>query len=542
MKSLLLLLLLASLPAWAQVDTWTFAYPVSDANGLMDVATGNDGAVYITGRFTDSLQLGSTRLTSPGLCLYIAKCDPKGRVLRVTKLRGATDVLPYSIAVDRAGNSYVTGTVRGKLVYNQGRDSTVQLSAAGSNAFTLKCRANGAVAWIRRGEGSTGPQAGSGGGEGIAVDATGNSYVTGTVSGTNVRFGTRTFGPRYQQAFLVSYTPEGALRWANVWTGLNPNDRSSSHGGGVALNSAGDCYVSGTFATGLTLDGLTLQSPDGQGHLFLARFDKWQGQLQWAVVPAGGGNGRGVATSRQGDAYLVGSFVGTATYGSTTLTSAGDADGFVACYNPQGTVKWATAVGGRDYDVAIDIAVTPKSGKAYVTGLLDLTSQSTNRAFLLKLTRRGRIRQQELVAGPGTSTGANLALGSQGNIYSAGIFTNSCGFGSIILNSAVTQGFFGCFGSQAAQYKEAKTPLAVSVFPNPAQSKFTLRLTGAEQAVRATLYDRLGNALAVHTLPPATAATNADSAFDTSALPNGLYTLRLEFGKQTTSRTINVQH
>ena len=123
MKQLFMLLLLdlASFGVQAQPAAWTFVLPVQDLNGAMTVATGPDGNAYLTGRFTGSLPLGGTVLTSarPGPCLFIAKMSPAGQVLRVTKLEGATDVLPRAITVDGDGNAYVTGRFLGTLTYNQ---------------------------------------------------------------------------------------------------------------------------------------------------------------------------------------------------------------------------------------------------------------------------------------------------------------------------------------------------------------------------------------------------------------------------------------
>jgi len=105
----------------------------------MDVATGPDGNIYVTGRFTGSLQLGATCLSNAGLgeCLYIAKCQPDGRVLRVTKLKGVTDVLPRSIAVDAAGNCYVTSRFLGTITYDSGRQTIALNTPLGGPTYEV---------------------------------------------------------------------------------------------------------------------------------------------------------------------------------------------------------------------------------------------------------------------------------------------------------------------------------------------------------------------------------------------------------------------
>lgn len=543
MKQILLaLLLVAGSAARAQSPAWTFAQPIADLNGVMDVATDASGYVYLTGRLVGTLQLGATQISSSGAGtgIYIAKCTARGEVLRVTKLEGATDALPWSIAVDNAGNTYVTGQFKGMLSYNKGRQTATQLSPSGNDIFTLKCGPTGAVQWISQARGSTSEVYGASYGKAVAVDPAGNSYVTGVVSGADVRFGTFAFGARNNQAFLASYTPLGALRWAKVWAEATPGSHSSCQGGDVAVDKNGHCYVSGTSAGNWTLGGTTVQTP--YFSQFLAKFDTQQGLLTWGQAVPGDGDGRALALDSHGHAYVGGSFSGTVAFGSTSLACSGDADGFVAHYTPQGAIAWATAVGGPSYDGISDLAINQKSDKIFVTGLMNFTPQGTNQTHLCQLSSAGQVQQVQLVGGPGTSSGGTLAVDEVNNLYATGVFTGSCGFGKIHLASTATQGYFARYGMRVTGHYETDPGTAISLYPNPVQGQFTLRLTNATQAVQATLYNAQGRAVAMHSLPLAADASDSSAAFDTSALPNGFYTLRLEGTSQTTSRTVCVQH
>ncbi len=541
MKQLLLtvLLFLTGLRAHAQAADWTFLLPVADLNGVMAIATGPDGSSYLTGRFVGSLALGATTLrsTAPGQCLYVTKCSPTGQVLRTTLLEGAASVLPRAITVDAAGNCYVTGSFRGTLSYNQGQHTTAQTMApGGTDIFLLRCGPGGRVRWVSQATGGT--SASNCTGIGLATDCAGNSYITGSANGDNLRFGAQTFGARRFQGFVASYDAAGQLRWARVWDNPAPGF-SSSPGGAVAVDNAGNCYVSGTSLRGWALDGITLLSPNNT--VFLARFGARTGRLQWALATPGEGDGRALALDQRGDVYLGGSFSGTVAFGPVSLTSAGDADGFVARYDPSGDVDWATALGGPNYDVVSDLAVSQRSRQVFATGLRNFTPAGTNQSFLARLGASGHVQQLVLVAGPGTSSCSKLALDAQNNVYSTGVFTGNCQFGPLARSTTATSAYFGRYGSRLvlAAASEAADAQA-AIFPNPAQAQLTIRLPKRARAARATLYNQLGYAVAER--QAVSSAPSADITFDTSTLPNGLYTLRLEADQYRSSQLVVVQH
>jgi hypothetical protein len=82
------------------------------------------------------------------------------------------------IAVDGSGNSYVTGSFQFTATFGPGEANQTQLTFVGnSDIFIAKYNSNGTLAWAKQAGGS-----GIDGGFGIAVDGSGNSYVTGFFS------------------------------------------------------------------------------------------------------------------------------------------------------------------------------------------------------------------------------------------------------------------------------------------------------------------------------------------------------------------------
>ncbi|GAB3235542.1 hypothetical protein GCM10027346_25360 [Hymenobacter seoulensis] len=555
MKQLLLLIAaFLTFSAQAQTPGWTSVQAVEQPNGLMDIATDQSGNYYVTGRFYDAITLGNTRITASGLCVYVAKCRPSGEVIQVTKLLGSSDAIPFGVAIDASGQAYVTGTFRGSLSAKSGQSITSKSTFDGQpqqDVFVLKCGQDGAVQWLRQ-ISSTQPYYyyySSNVGQNIAVDKAGNSYVTGTISGTTVQFDAKTaFSDRYNQAFLASYSPTGELRWARVMEGLIPQGSeftpgSTSSGGAVVVHQSGDVYLSGSQYDAWQLDGITVRSADNNSNMYLARFEAKKGGLMWATSVPGTGDGRSLALAGKDELYLANSYYGTVHFGSSTLTSKGRTDIYIAHYNDTGRALSAVSLGTANGDYPGGIQADASSGKVFLTGAFNLSNDYpyTSQAFLTELQPRTGALKTELVGGPGTSSGAKLALDKHNNIYTIGIFTGTNQFGPITISSTFTEGYLARYGSQLSRSVSGQSDVAISVYPNPAQSHFVLTLenAGINSAIRATLYNSFGRVVAEQ--KAISAGQKLEARFNTSSLPKGIYVLRLEYNKEVINRTITVE-
>ncbi|MGY3088870.1 hypothetical protein ACVWYF_001910 [Hymenobacter sp. UYAg731] len=537
MKPLLMLcLLLAGSALRAQPAAWTYALPATAS--VAAVAADADGNTYVTGSFVGgSAQLGGTTISSslPGRCLYLAKLSPQGQVVRVTKLEGAeAGSNTTGIAVDQDGNTYVSGRLHGTITYPGGQTVGAIAENGGYSMLLVKCGANGRVRWVKQAHGGQGAPYGASYGTGVAVDQAGNSYLSGDVTGGTVYVDALTLGSHRRDGFLASYDRNGQVRWAKA-----PNSIRGSSGScgarGVAVDQAGHCYLSGYSAGGWRLDGLTVPI-DGASD-YLALFDSGTGQVQWGKGVPSNNPGGALAIDKQGDACIGGDFVGTADFGGGLTLTSTTPTGYVARYDATGDVDWATPLNSLVKGVAVD----QQSRKVFVTG------SAGTQAFVARLAANGRVQQQDLVGGPGTSGGSSLALDDQNNVYTAGSFTGSCHFGALARNAATAQGYLARYGSRQ-QNRSGSQPqpndgddsraAALHLFPNPAQNQLTLRLDYAAPAGHATLYDHLGTPVATHAIQPAA----ADVRFDTSALPAGLYVLRVAAQGKTTTQLVTVEH
>lgn len=540
-------ILLLSVTAQAQPTQWNWVQPVEGSNPLEDIATDPFGNLYVTGTFTGFLQLGSTQLSNPGFCLYVAKFSPAGQLLFATKLQASNTAFAASIAVDKLGNSYVTGVFNGTLSLGDQTlaSSHTTVGSNGDDIMTLKLAPNGAVRWLQQ---ISSVRAGeewepSNLSRAIAVDAAGNSYISGSVSGSTVQFGGRTFSDREGQAFIASYTPQGALRWANVAT--SPDATTRSDGVHLAVNDQGTGYVSGGFYGGSLMLGGARVPASSFSDDFLAQFDLSLGRVNWAQNPEG--TDGPLAVDRKGHLYRAGQFTGTVAFGKSTLRSTGTADIFVARYNSQGKAEWATAILGEGpYNYPEDMVVDTQNGRIYLTGTRSITSDF--QAFIAFLQANGKVKHIESVGVAGTTTssssGFSIALAGHNSVYNSGIFTGTAQFGPFTLTSPFTQYYLASYGSKKTVRSGSQGMLAAltaSLYPMPAHEQFTLRLESREknQVLRAVLYNQLGVPVAEKTIQNPNGKLEA--VFDTSQLPRGLYVLRLQQNGQLLIKTVTVE-
>ncbi len=160
---------------------------------------------------------------------------------------------------------------------------------------------------------------------------------------------------------LFGQAPDWA--WAKRAGGTN-ND----YGQSIVTDGNGNCYITGYFAGSATFGTTTLTS-SGSSDVYVAKQNA-AGDWIWAVKGGGASDDRGfsIALDADDNIYITGYFTGTATFGSTTLTSFGGQDILIAKLSSSGSWLWAVKAGGTSIDYGTSIAVD-SSGTSYVTGV-----------------------------------------------------------------------------------------------------------------------------------------------------------------------------
>ena len=430
---LIVLLLFSYIFIFAQLNPWLWAKKAGGTNydygsGIAVDASGNS---YVTGGFEGTATFGSTTLESSGSQdIFVAKLDNRGNWLWAKKAGGTDSDYGYGIAVDASGNSYVIGCFYSATATF---GSTTLTGNGINNIFVTKLDSSGNWLWAKNARESPYDY-----GHGIAVDASGNSYVTGYFSGTATFGSTTLTSSGGADIFVAKLDSSGNWLWAN-----NAGGTSDECGNGIAVDASGNSYVTGYFYDSATFGSTTLTN-NGVYDIFIAKLDS-SGNWLWAKNAGGSSNdsGNGIAVDASGNSYVTGYFYDSATFGSTTLTNNGVYDIFIAKLDSSGNWLWAKNAGGTYNDCGYGIAVDA-SGNSYVTGCFcrsatfgstTLTSNGDYDIFIAKLDNCGNWLWANNAGGTSDDRGTSIAVDASRNSYVTGYFYDSATFGSTTLTS-----------------------------------------------------------------------------------------------------------
>lgn len=312
-----------------------------------------------------------------------------------TYLGGSNDDSASAIAVDSAGNAYITGVTRSTdfPTVNPFQGTSHRVTVPGdSEAFVTKLNASGTAIVYSTYLGGTGPDSGAG----IAVDSAGDAYIVGTTGSSDfptTTTGFQQFGGPAQEAFVSKLNPAGNVLLYSSYFG-DSSGSATTIGGGIAADNSGHAYITGSTAAQSFFPisfGSAFQTQYGGGteDAFVAKLDtNASGSSSLVYSPYLGGSGddqgNGIAIDGLGNAYVTGTTASSdfPTAGNALrTTNAGSNDAFLAKVGPTGaTLTYSTYLGGSNFDVGHGVAVDG-SGNAYIAGETFSSNFPTLNAF-----------------------------------------------------------------------------------------------------------------------------------------------------------------
>jgi hypothetical protein len=367
--------------------------------------------------------------------------DP--RLVYSTYLGGNGNDVGSGIAVDSAGNVYMTGQTTST---NFPTANALQGSFAGgtSDVFIAKINSSGSALLYSTYLGGSADDIGSG----IAVDSTGNAFITGYTGSKDFPTANALqpkIGGAVANAFITKISASGSTLLYSTYLG-----GTAAYGYAIAADSAGNGYVTGATTSNDFPTVNALQSTYGGGgsDAFIAKINSSGSALVYSTYLGGSGaeEGDGIAADSAGNAYVVGITTSINFPTANALQPSfggGFNDAFVAKINASGSaLVYSTYLGGNGNDLGYAIALD-SARNVYVTGETISTNFPTvnpiqptfagggSDIFVSKINAGGSaLVYSTYLGGSNNESGRAIALDSSGNAFVTGQ-TNSPNFPTV---------------------------------------------------------------------------------------------------------------
>jgi hypothetical protein len=447
---------------------------------------------------------------------FIAKFTPAGSLLFATYLGGDGTDYTAGVAADSGFDVIVAGTTSSSDFPTGGTNAAFQAKAlaGGNHVFVSKLDPTGRTLLYSTYLSGTGVDMASG----LALDPGGNAYVTGTTTSTQALTGfpstvgayqTTSRLPNQLQFFFTKVNPNASgsasVPYSTYLGGSSPNTGVVAVGGGVAVDSGSNAYITGgTNFIDMPLLNAFQATNKGGLDAFVSKINPagvTGTQLLYSTYLGGSGDdvGYGIAVDSGANAYVTGSTASTdfnVTGTSATAlqsTNGGGTDAFVAklgipctgtsCTTFDVPLNYFTYLGGAGTDVATAITVDNTSG-ARITGwtntppptfpLLGTLLQTTygggsSDAFFARIDTLATCSPiitpgcaststSTYFGGSGADFGTGIALDQQGSTYLTGETASSTGFPLLNASQGTLNGPSDAFVSKLAPVLDLTMP------------------------------------------------------------------------------------
>jgi len=291
--------------------------------------------------------------------------------------------------------------------------------------------------------------------KGIVSDVYGNNYVTGDYQGTITFFSFQNSGnititgSGSQTGFVAKIDTTGQWQWASQVIS-NAGGTTALSLRGITLDSSDCVYVTGSISNtaGLVYTFGTFTVTFTNRDPFIAKLNS-NGEWQWVVkadlTSAASGNSTNKISSDIDDNILItGTYFGTLSFGTFTITAAALSDIFVAKLDSNTKDwLWARTVNGGNNNFGYDVC-SDKLGNSYISGNISSVSvmfgnllRSGPGLYVAKLDTYGNFIWASIANGPSATNGiaaASVIVDENSNVYTTGFFRTTVTFGDIVLS------------------------------------------------------------------------------------------------------------
>ena len=477
---------------------WSQSHGGTRADDVFASAVDAAGNVYIAGGFEGTTDLGGGPLVSAGKYdFFLAKYDANGIHQWSQRYGGTANDYAHGVTVDASGNVYMTGEFAGAANFGGG----ALISAGFSDIVVAKYDTAGAHQWSRR-FGSTGFDLG----RSVAIDASGNVFVSGQFQVTVSFGGGALVSAGLWDIFLAKYDTAGTHQWSQRF-GTTSHDYLYD-----VASDGSSLFITGYFSNTVDFGGGGLVSA-GAEDVYLAKYEGAAGAHQWSQRLGGtdGDYAYGVAVDDAGGVFITGEYTSAnPDFGGVPLPSAIHYDMFAAKYDAStGAHLWSHGFAEAGYQRGSDLALD-SSGNVFVGGWMaqtvdfgggPLTSVGRDDACLAKFDTDGNHVWSANWGSTLDDYTVSVVVDPSDNVIISASFQVTADFGGGPLTSlgGVDVALVKYAGSTATGV--GGTPpgyvLSVNNYPNPFNPSTTVKYTVPSRGVvTVEIYDVRGSRVA----------------------------------------------
>ncbi len=243
-----------------------------DFDALQAVTVDSQGNSYMAGRYSGANATFGAVTLPPALLddSFVAKYNPAGQLTWVRRVAGDGYDTATGVGADAAGNVYVSGWFTSASLQFGGVTVTNRDPTGGGvgtdDIFLVKYDGGGSALWARSGGGADVDD-----GNDLAVDAAGNSFITGYFYSPTADFGVLRLTNQVaatisQDFFVVKHDSAGNPVWA-----ASAGNEHAEYGASLALDPAGSAYVTGGFGGATTVIGSFTLTNAASDDIFVAK-------------------------------------------------------------------------------------------------------------------------------------------------------------------------------------------------------------------------------------------------------------------------------
>ena len=422
----------------ASTNLWAIGFGSIGADiGKAVAVEQSTGNIYVGGAFSGTANFGGGALTNAGgEDIFLAKYATSGAHTWSKRFGGATNDRLTGLGLDSSGNVIAVGHFTSTTDFGGGALAPV----GGVDIFVAKFDSTGTYLWAKR-FGSTGDEYAYS----VAVDSTGNVFLTGLFQGTFNFGGTNLVST---SGGIDTYVAKlSGVDGSHIWSENFPINSSNDIGNGIAVDPSGNPIFTGSFLGAINFGGGVLSSA-GSEDVFLVKLAGSNGAHTWSKSFGSTGIdiAYGVTVDASSNVVAVGSFSGSVNFGGGALVSAGAAEAFVMKYTGPGVFVWAARCGGIADDTSKAVAVDT-SGNVVVTGSFQGTAQfgtgtltaagvaGASDIFAAKYSPAGLLLWAKAFGGPNSDQGAAIGIDATGSPIVSGYFFGTGTFNGQSLTS-----------------------------------------------------------------------------------------------------------